>query len=877
VLKELYIQRRIKNCSPESSFIHENKQLDSTKMEPKHLEVGMPKVRNFVLLAVCLAFVWAFTAPATVLAGNSLTTVQGNDTEELTYFKQVIAPALNAGTLSEEQAIWMKRYAALNRNNPQDGDFRRDASGDDGGEFGYMWKDQDEDEVDFEWIDITQDVDPFDGVSDDWNSGFQDLGWTFNFYGEEYDAININSNGWISFVNDSYIYSLFDVGIPDANAPNGLICPFTTDLDISDAIEEDNPGVYFWTDPDNQVAIVTWQGMPEWDGENGFDPNPQTFQVILTMVGEVPFMKFQYNDENRIFVSTITIGIESPNGQMGMMAYWGVADDGEDDTYSINDAIVVTTLFPDDGPNFVNIPGEFDFGGISVNQDATIEGHLFNSGDADLTITGAVLNDETGAFSWDLEIPEDGLVLGSLTGSDYSLTFAPDETADYEASITITHDGVNDDGETTIMVYGTGADLAIIAVDPDGIDDEVESFDVHDHTVTISNEGGLELNWAAEVIIISEPEDAGPRRRDDRGDAIDEKVVNLDEGVNQYKSLAWDYDRDLLYVSSYYGYTITAYDVDANDAISQINGMTYCMEIAYLNGVVYGCYLGNSTIYRAGWDEDGELESLGTINFGGSGYGIAADYENNWLLIENSGNNYNIQIYEVEDNDLGDEVAQISGNDWRARVGNQYSYNLEWVPDHRDIGQLWIHYTTTCYQIHVDEDEWETVDMEDGYGSFQVQSTYYYEGMAHDGEDLWVTGYGYATAKAYDDGIKELHWLAFSPEEGTIEGGGSEDLTITLQPGSGLEGDYSADLILSSNDQGNPEVTIGITMAVVGKPAIAISWPAEFGYVDVYDEDYNAETDGTPVIDFNAMFDPNLFTGYDMKFPIEIANDGPVL
>ncbi|MFC2149967.1 T9SS type A sorting domain-containing protein [Calditrichota bacterium] len=839
----------------------------------------MPKVRNFVLLAVCLAFVWAFTASTVALAGNSFTTTQDNESEELTYLREVITPAINAGTLSEEQAIWYKNFAARYHVEDPNGNFRRDDEGNDGGDFGWFWKDSDEEGVDFEWIDITEEVDPFDGVSDDWNSGFQDLGWTFTFYGEDYDQININSNGWISFVEDEYIYSLFDTRIPNQNVPNGLICPFTTDLDFTDVNEEDNPGIFFWTDPDNEIAIVTWQAIPEWDAEGGFDPNPQTFQVILTQQGVVPFIKFQYADEEVIHDSDINIGIESPDGGMGMSIYFGLAGDGEDDHYTNGEAIVVTTLFPEDEPTFANNPAEFDFGAVTINQEATFDASFFNIGEGDLTITDATLNDENEVFSWDVDLGGEDLVLGTLESMGYSLTFAPAEEADYEASIVVSHNGVNaEEGTTTIMIYGSGADMAVIAWDPESIETEIESFASEEHEITISNEGGLDLNWTATVNILSEPGDdeRGIARRDDRGDEIEDKVVDLTDGVNSYKGLSWDYDNDYLFSSSYTSNTARIYDPEANEELSNLAGVNSCMDNAYLEGIYYAQQYANSTCNMLVLNEDGELERLGTFAWNGSMYGIAADRENDWLIVENQTQNYRVEFWTLdEDREPGEMLGAV--DNWRDYTGGNTGYNLEWVPAHRDIGALWTHYTTTCYQINIDEEEWEAVDIEeDGYGSFQVQSTYYYEGMAHDGEDLWVTGYGYAEAIAYDDGIAELYWLAFSPEEGTIAGGENEVLTITLQPGNGPEGEYQGDIIISSNDAQNGEITIGVTMSVVGKPAIRISWPKEYGYVDIYDEDYDVDADGTPLIDFNAMFDPNLFNGYDMNFPIKVENLGPV-
>ncbi|MFC2150397.1 T9SS type A sorting domain-containing protein [Calditrichota bacterium] len=317
-------------------------------------------------------------------------------------------------------------------------------------------------------------------------------------------------------------------------------------------------------------------------------------------------------------------------------------------------------------------------------------------------------------------------------------------------------------------------------------------------TLTNDTEDDLEFRIKAKVVEYEEEEN-GPRR-DDRGDEIEDKVVDLTEGVNSYKGLSWDYDNDYLFSSSYTSNYVRIYDPEANEELSNLAGVSNCMDNAYLEGIYYAQQYANATCNMLVLDEDGELERLGTFAWNGSCYGIAADKENDWLIVENGSQNYRIEVWTLDEDREPDEMLGTITN-WREYTNNSTAYNLEWVPAHRDIGALWIHYTTTCYQIAVDEDEWECVDIEeDGYGSFQVQSTYYYEGMAHDGEDLWVTGYGYADAIAYDDGISESYLIEFLPYKGIVEANSELTIDCIVDSRGVPEASYEFDVTFSHEE-----------------------------------------------------------------------------
>jgi hypothetical protein len=704
------------------------------------------------------------------------------------------------------------------------------------------------------------------GIATDWENRwlfFENGSNNYNIHVYELDGDNdlgeqigvINGNDWRARVNNQYSYNL--EWVADHRDMGQLWIHYTStcyqilvDEDEWTTVDIDDEFGTFQVQSTYYYEGMTHDGEDLWVTGYGYATAKAYDDGITEMrwLGFEPDEGWLAGGESEVVVVTINAtGLYS--GDYRAVLHF-LSNDFENDDVELFIDINVTgvgrIMVEPGGPEEENPPVDFGITYIGYPQTRTVT--LMNVGTDDLIIYDFLpAGDNNGEFDVTEEVI-DALPILLYAADDgeneaqIEVIFDPEEEGEYSFVIEAysTDPAWDDDNPYPITMTATALEPPTINIEENFIQLDLRVDETEEIELPVENIGGSELIYEVEIVMVDRGRDAdvrsvrragdpvealdvaGPQRhanfrRDDRGDEIDDKVVDLDEGVNQYKSLAWDYDNDYLLVSSYYGYTITAYDVDANEAVTQVNGMTYCMEIAYLNGVIYGCYLGNSTIYRATYDEDGNLEALGSLNFGGSGYGIAADWENNWIMIENSSNSYNIQIYEVtDDHELGDEVGQIGGNDWRARVGNQYSYNLEWVPDHRADGQLWIHYTTTCYQLLVDEDNWETVDIGDDFGSFQVQSTYYYEGMAHDGEDLWVTGYGYATAKAYDDGITESRWLTVDPMEGTIDANDEESIFLFFDAHGLYDGDYLATLVFHSNDPENPAVEVDIALTVEG-------------------------------------------------------------
>ena len=127
------------------------------------------------------------------------------------------------------------------------------------------------------------------------------LPFTVNFYGDDYTAVNICSNGFLSFTSDSTAAT--PVSIPNTAAPNALIAGLWTDLDPS----RGGNITYF---QDTTKLVVSWENVPL----AGNATATQTFQVILNKNGNITF---QYKTLTSVPTDAV-VGIESQEGLTGV-------------------------------------------------------------------------------------------------------------------------------------------------------------------------------------------------------------------------------------------------------------------------------------------------------------------------------------------------------------------------------------------------------------------------------------------------------------------------------------------------------------------------------------------------------------------------------
>jgi len=197
----------------------------------------------------------------------------------------------------------------------------------------------------YDWIEINPDQDEPDFIGEEVELGDNDvdedetrlveLPFTFRFYGELFDTIAVNSNGWIAFGADKGIYVDFrNELIPGIMGPDAQVAVFWQDL-INPL--PDGRGVFMYYDEEEGLFIIEWSDMKIYaDGNNNANEAFVAFQVILFDPGLYPTssgdgeIKLQYetvrNEEgDRTDNKYFTVGIKNLDGTDGIQyAYWDV-------------------------------------------------------------------------------------------------------------------------------------------------------------------------------------------------------------------------------------------------------------------------------------------------------------------------------------------------------------------------------------------------------------------------------------------------------------------------------------------------------------------------------------------------------------------------
>lgn len=170
-------------------------------------------------------------------------------------------------------------------------------------DFGYYFIDSDDDAnnaPDFNWIDISGIGEDMGINADDQNVGPFELGFTFNYYGNDYTTFRACSNGWASFTSGSNAYG--NQTIPTAGDPNDLLAVYWDDLHPRSGF------AYYYTN-DADTCVIAWHNFGRYSGDGDY-----TFEIIITADGNI---LYQYLSMTGVSDSHC-IGIENSGGDIGL-------------------------------------------------------------------------------------------------------------------------------------------------------------------------------------------------------------------------------------------------------------------------------------------------------------------------------------------------------------------------------------------------------------------------------------------------------------------------------------------------------------------------------------------------------------------------------
>ncbi len=159
-----------------------------------------------------------------------------------------------------------------------------------------------------------------------------DLGFTFQYYGQNFTRIRVSDNGWLSFEADNEFFSFYNWPLPSTHGNGAVVAPFWDNLTPEPGGDSgiDSDGVYVYHDVSNHQYIIEWSRLNFIYSEN---PAVHTFQAVLkdpafhatpTGDGEILFIYKQVADVDymRMYAS---VGMESPDETDGLqLTYDGI-------------------------------------------------------------------------------------------------------------------------------------------------------------------------------------------------------------------------------------------------------------------------------------------------------------------------------------------------------------------------------------------------------------------------------------------------------------------------------------------------------------------------------------------------------------------------
>ncbi len=399
-----------------------------------------------------------------------------------------------------------------------------------------------------------------------------------------------------------------------------------------------------------------------------------------------------------------------------------------------------------------------------------------------------------------------------------------------------------------------------VEVEPNAIEEELNTGESLECVLNFSNIGDENVNFRIEYEIINQPDrDVENTRR--RGSVSNNVPTRDDPGEVLFQleleniwltGFDWNPDDNVMWVASYSPPRIHAYEYDGAGEIElvfdrQLNNNS--MAMAYLDGVIYTNQYPTNLIYL--YNEEGEALDEFEINCRQS-MDLATSKEEGWLFAI-SGGNRQIYVYDVADDyqNIGIiETPQEFNIDNGVRAGS-----ICWVDDHPE-GQLWFGSEDRVWQYFVDTENWQAELVQD----FETPCGTTWLGIGHDGENIWrPNNSDEQLVRIYDDGISEIRWISFDPDEGELEAGADLDIIVTLDATGLIGGEYEADIHFISDDPDNPDLVVSIIMFVNGAPNLEIEWSENIGFPDV--------------VDWNLHFE-DVFPGESYDIPVELTNTG---
>ncbi len=405
--------------------------------------------------------------------------------------------------------------------------------------------------------------------------------------------------------------------------------------------------------------------------------------------------------------------------------------------------------------------------------------------------------------------------------------FDPEQPGEnQDGSITFTTSDRCWEGGYAVSLTGGAIIPPEIEVRPRAIQAVIEPESVQESEMTIANHGGSRLDFTLDFAYVEEEarrdgalravrqadKPRGPVR-DNLGQVLDQFNWNR-ANANQHKAgIAWDPDHNWMWLTTYSPNWITAVDPanDYREAVQSFQPNHNPMGAAWLGDALFTVPWSNG--YLARYDAEGRF----TGNWGTPRRpaAVACSRDNGWIIIM-CDEDWRIRFLEIDENNNGlREVFSIPYD--RNRFDAEYSRSLCWIDDHDD-GNLWLNTPADVWQVEVDIENRRLGEIRQ---HFEWPGRYEWDGVGHDGRNLWLGSYSLNHYLVVEDNIVEDLLFDFEPASGSLQPDESTAIALTFDSNEYDEGEYQGILTVDSNDPANPEIEAPVVISVGVPPDLA--------------------------------------------------------
>ena len=486
-----------------------------------------------------------------------------------------------------------------------------------------------------------------------------------------------------------------------------------------------------------------------------------------------------------------------------------------------------------------------DFGVVYIGYPESLPLLVSNQGTATLTVTD--VSTDLAQFSVDVI----SFTLASDQDTAIKVTFAPTDAGELWSNLTISSDDP-DEPVVTVVLRGEGLICPDIWADADSISDSLLTGAISTQMLTVGNSGGSPLYLEVELDNFVEP-----------SPPLSHGGVSIQQllGTRGEKSSSYDPDARTvrgLYESGQDGFSVISAEPGdvlaswpAPSPISGAWGLGFDGRDVWVSDIAYTGLTDNevstagallSWFSCSGWvgawpaDMAWDGHCIWQVNVGGDngiyqldptdGTVLSSihDPSHTWDAISQRGLAYDKRedVFYVGGWNQ-DMVYTIKGLSWDnpGEIMNSFYFpnvsGLAWHPR----GTLWIAVNAgTDYIFQVDPETGAVISQFLAPGA----------GMGYEGAglavdragNLWCVSQTTQMVYLVESGVPAYNWVEVTPEVCTLGIGETKELEVKFDAADLFGGDYSADIIIHSNDCDQPSLTVAALLSVTGAPDIAV-------------------------------------------------------